>query len=153
MELWLGPGADNPVFADDEARRAAWLRHRDKLIRQLPSSPGRRPLAWWPFEAPTRWPGYDRERSTLHKLGALDEAEKAALETEWRADFDRAQAPSFMLCTGPGEFLHGATARKIVYVWADIPRELVRKWTAERRRATTAIRKLVKNVAEGKAAG
>lgn len=42
MDLWLGAGPlyDPQPFASAEARRAAWLRHRDCLLRRLPQAPG-----------------------------------------------------------------------------------------------------------------
>ncbi len=40
-------------FADDEAYRAAWDAHRDELMASYTRlHPGRRPRAWWSFEAP-----------------------------------------------------------------------------------------------------
>ena len=61
MAFWLGEGPrDDPQpFASPAARLAAWQRHRHRLIGTLPSSPGRRPLAWWQYDAAIRWPGYD----------------------------------------------------------------------------------------------
>lgn len=47
--------------------------------------------------------------------------------------------------TNTSEFefsVHTAAARKAHYVWADIPDELVKRWTAERKRAALAIAKL-----------
>ena len=112
MDLWLGAGPlyDPQPFASAEARRAAWLRHRDCLLRRLPSSPGRRPAGWWAYEAPLRWPGYDREQSTLYLAGLLGDEEKVELEAEWRRHFERSQVPGFTFCSGPGEHAHGATA-------------------------------------------
>ena len=87
-------------------------------------------------------PGCDRERSTLHAGGLLGEEEKAVLEAEWREDFERGYDPDFALSLGPDEHLTGAAARGALYRWADIPRQLVRRWTAERKRAAQTIRKL-----------
>src|SRR5262249_48288042 len=87
MSLWLG----GPAFESPEARKAAWFKHRDRLIGILPSSSGRRPQAWWQYEATIPYPGYDHERSTLYAAGALGDAEKADLEIEWRREFNRAQ--------------------------------------------------------------
>jgi hypothetical protein len=119
MAFWLGEGPlDNPQpFASPAARKAAWLRHRHRLIGTLPSSPGRRPLAYWQYDAPIRWPGYDGERSALYEAGLLGEEEKAALEAEWRREFDFAQR----LPAGDRRFQH--------YVDVDIPEELARRWT------------------------
>ena len=142
LDLWLGCGPrGNPVqFASDEARKAAWLLHRDRMT--VPSAPGRRAQAWWRYDAPIPRHGIDRERSTLYAAGLLGEAEKAALEVAWRADFERGQDPDFEISMGPDEHLDGSAARRAHYRWADIPRELVHKWTAERKRAARTIRKL-----------
>jgi hypothetical protein len=140
----LGPCRER-AFASDDERRAAWIRDRDRLLAMFSSGPGRRPQAWWRYDAPTagvRWPGLDRERSTLYQAGLLDEAEKAELEADWRREFDDAQDPDFWICLGPGEILEGAAARRAHYREADIPRELIRKWTAERRRQVKTIREL-----------
>ena len=142
MDLWLGPRPQDELapFPSDEARRAAWTLHGPRLA--VPSSPGRRPMAWWQYDAPIPWPGIDRERSTLYAAGLLGEEERRVLAAEWRLDFDRAQKPDFWLCLGPGEWLEGRAARRAHYRWADIPRPLIRKWTAERKRAAQTIRKL-----------
>jgi hypothetical protein len=144
MDLWLGSGplSDLHPFASEGARQAAWLRHRDHLLAAFSSGPGRRLQAWWQYEAPIVWPGLDRERSTLYAPGLLGEAEKAELEAEWRREFDRAQEPGFSLCLGPGDWLEGAAARRAHYRYADIPRELVKRWTAERKRQARTIRQL-----------
>jgi hypothetical protein len=144
MDLWLGAGPQgNPrLFASQEARQAAWLRHRHLFIGKLPSSPGRRPAAWWEYDSPIRYRGYDRERSILYEAGMLGDGERIALEAEWRHEFDRAQKPDFAYCAGPGPWLEGAAARRAHYQWADIPRQLVRQWTAERRRFAQTIQKL-----------
>jgi hypothetical protein len=49
-------------------------------------------------------------------------------------EFKRAQAPDFSINDGSGEMLRGDCARAAHYAWADIPRELVKKWSAARRR-------------------
>jgi hypothetical protein len=71
LDLWMGGGpSGNPQqFASAETRRAAWQLHRGRLVGVLPSAPGRRPQAWWEYEASIAWPGYDRERSTLYAAG------------------------------------------------------------------------------------
>jgi hypothetical protein len=127
MDFWMGEGPlGNPQpFASPAARKDAWERHRHRLIGTLPSSPGRRPLAWWQYDAPVtvKWPGYERERSTLWQAGLLlGDDERAALEAEWRREFDFAQRLP-------------AGERRRHHSWADIPEELLRRWTL----AATAI--------------
>jgi len=130
MELWLSPGRNGTLFASDEERRALWARHRDRLMQWF-SHGGHRPWGWWKYEAPIRYPGYDRERSTLYERGLLTEAEVAELMTFWRRAFDRAHRPDFFIALGPGRILNGAQARPAQYAWADIPADLVEQWTAE----------------------
>jgi hypothetical protein len=132
QELWLGPSPYwGSLFTDEEHVRAAWLQHRTRLL-ELFGSHGRRPLAWWSFEAPIKHPGYDRERSTLYEAGLLAEAERAELLRYWHGQFDRARAPDFFCCMAPGRILHGEAARRAHFEWADIPRPLVEAWNAER---------------------
>jgi hypothetical protein len=132
MELWLGPSPYlPPAFDSDEQRRELWFRHREQLMEQF-GSRGRRPRAWWRYEAgDLRHPGRDRERSTLYEANILAEAERAELLAYWREQFDRASAPDFFHCEGPGRFLHGAAARRAHCRWADIPHALVAAWSAE----------------------
>ena len=144
MDLWLGSGPQGEPrqFANDDARRAAWLLHGERLVGVLPSSPGRRAMAWWRYDSPIPWPGYEAERSTLYAAGLLGEEEKTVLEAEWRREFERGCDPDFVLCLGPDEHLTDAAARRALYRWADIPRQLVRQWTAERKRAAQTIHEL-----------
>jgi hypothetical protein len=118
--LWMGEGPlGNPQpFASPAARKDAWERHKHRLIGTLPGSAGRRPMAWWQYDAAIRWPGYDAERSTLWRAGLLlGDDERAALEAEWRREFDVAKR------------LPAGERRAQHYAWADIPEELVRRWT------------------------
>jgi hypothetical protein len=142
MDLWLGAGPlnDPQPFASAEARAAAWQRHREHLIRKLPSSPGKRPVAWWQYDSPVPYPGPDKERSALYLAGLLGAEEKVELEAEWREAFARAQRLGFMFCTGPGEVLHGEAARRALYRWSDIPAGLIRRWSTARRRNARIIR-------------
>jgi hypothetical protein len=144
LELWLGPPGPGrePFFANAEEARTAWERVREHF--PLPTSPGRRPWAWWCFEQHgLNYPGCDRERSTLYAAGGiLDTEEKAELLIEWRREFDRAQKRGFAHCLGSGGWLHGADARRAHYAWTDIPFALVKQWTAEHRRHKQTIRDL-----------
>src|SRR5262249_24338196 len=56
MEMWVGPGRSGSTISDDEQRRRLWFEHRDRLM-QLFAHGGRRPQAWWRFEAPFSYPG------------------------------------------------------------------------------------------------
>jgi hypothetical protein len=146
MDLWLGPAADQPpAFASDDERRALWLRHRDELMNWY-GGHGHRPMAWWRYySGDIRFPGPDRERSTLFEAGVLSERERVELVKDWRVEFDRAHAPDFFLCEGPGRFLYGAAARCAHFEWADIPCALVDDWTAARCRSAETIRALTED--------
>jgi hypothetical protein len=143
LDLWMGPAAHRPLsFDSDEQRRQLWFRHRDRLMQWF-GSRGRRPMAWWRYEAgDLRYPGYDREQSTLWEAGLLAEAERTELLAFWREEFDRACAPGFSECKSQGSVLYGTTARRSRWRWADIPRSLLLAWLAERRRSARTIREL-----------
>jgi hypothetical protein len=142
MELWLGPSHHGSVFRSREELQQAWLNHRDRLMAVW-GKHGKRPMAWWEFEAPFPRPS-KHERSKLYEAGLLGEEEAAELVREWRKQFDRAHEPHFFFCQGPGRILEGAPARAHHFAWADIPRALLRQWTAEHRRRAKTIRKLEK---------
>jgi hypothetical protein len=127
----LGPG-DKSVFTSREELYDAWQRVRERMMASL--SPGRRPQAYYEFEFDGPRPRYNEERSVLWRMGLLSVGEKVALECEWKVEFAKAQAPNFTLNDGH-EVLRGELAQAAHYRWADIPRELIRRWqTAERRR-------------------
>src|SRR3954447_18569012 len=80
MERWsleLGEDERRPAFANEEERRAAWEYHREALLAR--ERPGSRPRAWWEYDAPIRWPGYDRETVALYEAGLMSEEEIAEL--------------------------------------------------------------------------
>ena len=136
MCLWLGVGRNGsfPFESEDEAE-ALWGRHRARLMEAHARS-GHRPAAWWIYEAEAlglTYPGYDCEQSYLFDHGQLGTEEAAALVAYWREQFERANEPGFGYCSGPGRWLRGREAREAHIAWADIPRSLVEKWTAERR--------------------
>jgi hypothetical protein len=138
MELWLGPGHQGSSFESDEHRRAMWFRHREKLMGWWGKG-GKRPMAWWAYEAPEkglRYPGSAYERSVLWETsGVLTEAERTGLEAEWRRQWDRCwDDPHFFHCAGPDKNFTGDEARVRHLVWADVPPELVYRWLGERER-------------------
>jgi hypothetical protein len=135
QELWLGP-RDQSVFTSREELKNAWERAREKMMASL--SPGRRPAGWWEFEFDGHRPPYFEERSFLWCRDLLTPEERSTLEIEWKAEFAKAQAPDFTLNDGSGELLVGDCARAAHYAWADIPRELVKRWTAAARRRVRA---------------
>jgi hypothetical protein len=133
MELWLGASDSGSSFASEEERQAAWTRHRARLMG-LWARDGKRPVAWWSYEAPVElyYPGPDYERSTLYEADLLSESEKAELLAYWRCEFDRASAVGFSTCVGPGKFLAGDEAFEAHMRWADVPPALVEEWSAAR---------------------
>jgi hypothetical protein len=82
MELWLGTSHRGSLFASEEERRSAWFDNRDRLMGYWGNN-GRRPQAWWKFEAPFKYPGFNRERSALWSAGLLGENECRDLEDGW----------------------------------------------------------------------
>jgi hypothetical protein len=139
LALWMGEAPHKPAFHDEEEAREAWFCHRNRLLAAW-GKPGRRPMAWWHFEAGFSWPGRDREQSTLFEAGVLTEEEAAELVAWWSQQFERAQRPDFFFCAGPERFFSGAEARRRHYVWADIPDRLLKKWEAAYRRRARATR-------------
>ena len=146
MVLRYGPDPRWPTIRSEAEYRDAWARHRERLLEGYQH--GRRPIAWWRFEAPFPYPGYDREPAVLFEAKLLSDAEAQGLETWWREQFERAQDPNFFHCEGPGRFLKGEAARRAHHRWAGIPRSLLRKWTAQRRRQSKTVRELEAAVAE-----
>ena len=135
QELWLGCGDNGSLFSGEEELRAAWIRARGVVMR-IWANNGRRPQAWWYFDAPDlglTWPGYDRQQSYLYEHNALSESERVELERFWRREFEQAQAADFTMNTG-AEVLHGVRARRAHYAWADIPSALIEAWANGRRR-------------------
>lgn len=137
MELWLGPGSNGSSFESDEHRRAAWFRHRDKIMRQW-GCHGKRPMGWWLYESPfrsRRHPGTDHERSILYEFtDALSADERAELEAYWRKEFERSWDEHFFYCAGPDKILSGDDARWAHWLFVDLPPPLLDKWMAERQR-------------------
>jgi hypothetical protein len=133
MELALGPSPHfGSHFRTREELRHAWEAHREGLLQR--ATPGRRPAGWWEFEAPFPYPGYDVERSTLWRRGKLSMEERAFLEREWREAFEECHAPDFAISRPwPEGLLEGVGARREHLAWADVPSELIKRWTAERK--------------------
>jgi len=129
-------------FASDDARRAAWFRHRDWLMARC-ARYGWRPAAYWDFECSVerpRDPCYDR--AALWAAGLLSHEERRQLESGWRKDFEDAQERGFTVIAAPGELLDGEAGRRAWYRNAGIPRQLLRRWIQAHRRADRTIRKL-----------
>jgi hypothetical protein len=107
-------GPDNRcegAFDTEEAVRTAWEKHKERLLADY--AVARRPWAWRVFDRPELpWKGYDRERAiNWRAANVLTPEEKVQLEAMWRKYFEAGRNPKS----------------------ADTPRELIRKWRAERR--------------------
>jgi hypothetical protein len=148
MLLLYGPNERwEDAFASVEECHGAWEYHRHHIMTRYRH--GHRPWAWWEFEAPPELDyDYDREQSTLFAAGLLGEAEARELLDWWREQFDHAWSPHFFHCDGPERIFDGPVGRRKHYQWADIPPELVRKWSGERRRRDKTIRKLKTTISE-----
>jgi hypothetical protein len=147
MEMWLGPSPRGSTFSSDDERRAAWLRHRDRLMAMW-GNHGKRPDAWWRYEAPIPRPRFGAEQSALYDAGLLTQAERAELCEFWREEFTRCQQPNFRFVAGPDEILDGEAARRAHLRWSDVPRRLVRDWTVKHRRRERTIRRLAASASE-----
>ena len=129
QNLWLDCPSD--AFADDEQRCEAWTLHRERLMAFF-GVHGRRPSAWWAYESPLPYPGYDLERSTLYENDLLAPEEKAELVTGWREEFEKCHSPDYIgYCEGPGRWLHGREATLAHLAWADVPGSLLKQWRTE----------------------
>src|SRR5262249_61192640 len=127
-------------FASDDARRAAWFRHRDWLMARCARF-GWRPAGWWDFQSPVsrpRDPCYDR--AVLWAAGLLSHEERRLLQSGWRKDFEAAQERGFTGIAAPGAILKGEAARQAWYRNYGIPRQLLRRWTKGGRRRERTIR-------------
>jgi hypothetical protein len=127
MELWLGPSPFlGSAFETREQLQDAWVRGRDRVMA-LFGTPGRRPQGWWEFEAGAlKYPGLEAEAAVLYEAGLLGKQERAELEAEWRAEYDKARG------------FKDAAARRVRLKWAGVPRSLIKAWKAERRRPVSA---------------
>jgi hypothetical protein len=134
MELWLGPSSDGSCFETREALQCAWAKGRAYVMATWAKA-GRRPQAWWEFESPLPYPGRGREKSALYSAGLMGARERKQVVSEWRREFQRAQAADFTVTVGPDRILRGPAAQEAHYAWCDLPLELQKKWSAERRRS------------------
>jgi hypothetical protein len=141
-ELALGPShVSGSLFSTREELRDAWERGRGLVMKEWAKN-GRRPMAFWQFESPISYPGYERERSALYEAGMLGEEEASELVEEWRREFERAQQSDFFTHSN-GKVLGGAPARRAHYRWVDIPRSLIREWSPARQRQRLRKKRLI----------
>ena len=122
QELWLGPHpTTGSCFCTREELVAAWAAGRAVVMR-LWGRGGRRPAGFYEFEWSGPRPPYAVERSVLWRAaGVLSEAERTELESGWEAAFVEARGMA-------------AQERREHYAHHDVPHELIKAWTADRRR-------------------
>jgi hypothetical protein len=123
MELWLGSHRGS-LFASEEERRRLWFENRDRLMGYWGNN-GRRPQAWWRFEAPFKYPGFNRERSALWEANLLGTSEARTLEERWRSAFEESLSSGFTF-----QGLSGWDAHIAFLVFNDIPSDLAELWAA-----------------------
>src|SRR5262249_24816632 len=130
LELWLDPGRSGSTFAGDATRRRAWKENRDRLMK-LFANGGRRPQAWWAFEAKFKFPGFNREKSALWESGLLGAAEARELEQDWYDEFAKSLEPGFTFHDYSGHYLTGHAAHIAHLVFHDCPAALAEQWATE----------------------
>jgi hypothetical protein len=84
LELWLGPDERRgSLFSSAEELRAAWDRHKGRLMERWGSN-CRRPAIWWELEAPDglEFPGLDHESRVLYEHGLLSPEERIQFEMQ-----------------------------------------------------------------------
>ena len=102
MILQYGHDERWAAFRSEAEHRDAWIRNRDRLLAWYRH--GRRPQAWWQFEAPFRYPGYDREQSTLYTAGLLTAEELAELEAFGVRNSNGRSSRIFFIVRAPAGF-------------------------------------------------
>jgi hypothetical protein len=122
MQMWLGCADHQPsAFASEDERRRLWFENRDRLMKWW-GCHGRRPLAWWTYEAPADlYYDFQTERSTLFMANLLAEDERAELLVYWRREFARMLDPTF----GDME------ACRVHRESCDLPSSLLAQWSTE----------------------
>jgi hypothetical protein len=137
----LKPWEPRPISLD------RWRKHRDDIMA-WEKSPGHRPEEWWCYERQMERPDSEDEAGILYEMGELTEKELAFLMPFWRQHYDTAWEPDFAIyhCWGDprGDCTKGAASGREHLRWAGVPRAILEKWDAERRRRAKVIRKLAK---------
>ena len=101
------------------------------------------------LKARSRTRGRDYAAAALHEAGLLTASEVTELAARWRGISSGRRTRDLRICVGfakPGDtvatWIQGKAARKALYRWSGIPKELIQEWTRERRRRDKTLRKL-----------
>jgi hypothetical protein len=78
-ELLLGEGGRTSHFLSDADRKNAWFFHRERLLEMSP--PGKRPWAWWAYEAREHRPIGGEQTLRLLEMSVIGDAEMRRLES------------------------------------------------------------------------
>ena len=144
MALWLGVGRDGFPFADEDEARNLWERHRARLMA-LHAHNGRRPYAWWEFDAPrgARLRSGTPNNRRCSRLACSTRTSARSLLHGGASSSSGATRRAFSMCVGPNvPWLTGRAARLAHLAWADVPGLLGREvggatrasaWSAERK--------------------
>jgi hypothetical protein len=127
-QLWslvLGEMERQPAFASKADRRAAWERHRDRLMANYgpPRQRGTRPQAWWDYDSPVERDHDMHEALQLYRMGELKGDELKAVLAHWAKEAEKARTIGFQV-QGPGDILYGDAAIKARRDCVGIPDEL-----------------------------
>jgi len=84
MALLIGDRPDRPQFKTARAAKEAWKLCRDELLgNYIPKHPGRRPRAWWHFDAKEDRDETMTQASQLFRMGEITEEEAQQCRVSW----------------------------------------------------------------------
>jgi hypothetical protein len=133
FSLTVGADVYPKAFGSDAERRQAWAQWREHMLSTCRY--GKRPAAWWNYEAPFAPPA-DRhlKPAMLFASKLLPPREAKQLHDYWRARYEQAyeNGEGFVHCLGPDEWLHGDAARRAHFRMYGILPALVEQWEQER---------------------
>lgn len=69
-------------FASEDERQATWARHRRQILKDW-DRPGRRPEAYWRYDAPDLLAAHDDYEATAIHAALAGAREKRLIELEW----------------------------------------------------------------------
>lgn len=69
-------------FASEDERQATWARHRRQILKDW-DRPGRRPEAYWRYDAPDLLAAHDDYEATAIHAALADAREKRLIELQW----------------------------------------------------------------------